>query len=115
MAESDRIYRRQLADLYNAAAALIEVELLTDPNWRRPDRARVLTVYKGDFTPGEEIWVQLPVPSGCGDLFQPIVARGSRGVMMVREPSASIPFWGFMGENQLEMLRDARLFPRRRR
>jgi len=116
MAEHRRLYTRQVIDAYRAAAALIEVDVLEVPDWRRPIRLRVTAVYKGDFSPGDEIPLPQGPPDNCGGLFREPINVGMRALVQLRRID-SLPAYQFifLPQNEIRMLRANRVLPRPRR
>lgn len=117
MAAHHRFYTRQVIDAYRAAAALIEVEVLDVPDWRRPIRLRVTAVYKGDFSPGDEIPLMQEPPNNCGGLFRQPMHVGMRGLVQLRQIGSppAYHFAGFLPRDQIRRLRENRVLPRPRR
>ncbi|MEA3012770.1 MAG: hypothetical protein QOD42_1315 [Sphingomonadales bacterium] len=117
MAEHQRFLSRQAIDSYRRAAALIEVEVLEVPDWRRPIRMRVTAVYKGDFNPGDDFALAQEPPYNCGGLFREPLNPGMRVLLQLRQAGnpPSYQFTGFLPQDQLRMLRENRvlLSPRR--
>ncbi|HYD14703.1 MAG TPA: hypothetical protein VEC11_17785 [Allosphingosinicella sp.] len=117
MAEHRRFLARQAIATYHAATSLVELVVVEVPDWRRPIRMRVTAVYKGDFTPGQEIAFPQELPNSCGGLFRPTLHPGMRGFMHLRETETPpyYQFNGFLSDDTVRTLRQNRILPRPRR
>ena len=115
VAQAWRQYARLILDRYAAAPVAIEVELLDDPHFPAPSRARVLAVHKGGFAPGDEIRLYLQPPNNCGNLLGTHPRQGERGLLQLNDTAREIAFTGFVPAMDVEILRTNRILPRQRR
>ena len=115
VARAQRQYARLILDRYAAASVAIEVELLDDPHFPAPSRARILAVHKGGFAPGDEIRLYLQPPNNCGNLLGTHPRQGDRGLLQLNDTAREIAFPGFVPAMDVEILRDNHVLPRPRR